>query len=277
MPRELSPAQIAERSIQKKYVKTLWNPFIAAMKQYQLIEAGDCVAACISGGKDSFLTAKLLQMLQRHSDVPFELKFLCMDPGYKPHARQLILDNAAKLGIPLEIFDTNIFNYVAKQGGSPCYLCARMRRGYLYKEAQARGCNKIALGHHFNDVIETTLMSVLYSAQTQSMPPKLHSQNFEGLQLIRPLYQVREEHIIAWGRYNAMEFLLCGCPLTEDVENPRISKRREVKNLIAQLKLTHPDVEKCIFHSTHNVRLDTMVSWTHKGLEHSFLDNYEKF
>ena len=274
MARELSPAQLAERSIQKKYGKALWNPFIAAMKQYRLIEAGDCVAACISGGKDSFLTAKLLQMLQRHSDVPFELKFLCMDPGYRAENRQRIIENAARLELPLEIFDANIFGYITKQEGSPCYLCARMRRGHLYKQAQARGCNKIALGHHFNDVIETTLMSMLYSAQVQSMPPKLRSQNFSDMQLIRPLYQVREQDIIAWVRYNSLEFLQCACPLTENVELAKTSKRVEIKQLIATLKETHPDVDKCIFQSTHNVRLDTMVEWVHNGVEHSFLDEY---
>jgi len=274
MPRELNPAQLAERSIQKKYLKQLWNPFIAGMKQYKLVEAGDCIAACISGGKDSFLTAKLLQMLQRHSDVPFELKFLCMDPGYRPENRQRILDNAARLALPIEIFDANIFPYITKQDGSPCYLCARMRRGHLYKQAQARGCNKIALGHHFNDVIETTLMSMLYGAQVQSMPPKLHSQNFTGMQLIRPLYQVHEHDIIAWARYNSLEFLQCACPLTENVELAKTSKRAEVKQLIAQLKETHPDVDHCIFQSIHNVRLDTMIEWVHNGVEHSFLDGY---
>ena len=274
MLRDLSPAQLAERSIQKKYIKQLWNPFIAAMKQYKLVAAGDCIAACISGGKDSFLTAKLLQMLQRHSDVPFELKFLCMDPGYRPENRQRIIENAARLELPIEIFEANIFPYIVKQEGSPCYLCARMRRGHLYKQAQARGCNKIALGHHFNDVIETTLMSMLYGAQVQSMPPKLRSQNFDDMQLIRPLYQVHEADIIAWSRYNELEFLQCACPLTEDVEIAKTSKRREIKELIAQLKQTHPDVDKCIFQSIHNVRLDTMIEWVHNGQEHSFLDDF---
>jgi len=274
MTREFTPAQFAQRSIQKKYLKTLWNPFIGSIKQYQLIEADDCICVCISGGKDSFLVANMLHMLQKHSEVPFELKFLCMDPGYHPQNRQRILDNAAKLELPIEIFDANIFSYITKQESSPCYLCARMRRGHLYKQAKARGCNKIALGHHFNDVIETTLMSMLYGAQVQSMPPKLHSQNFEGMQLIRPLYQVHEEHIIAWARYNSLEFLQCACPLTENVEVAKTSKRKEIKELIAQLKLTHPDVDKCIFQSIHNVRLDTMIEWTQNGKEHSFLDHY---
>jgi len=272
--RELTLAQQACRSIQKKYVKQLWNPFITAIKQYKLIEAGDCICACISGGKDSFLVATMLKMLQKHSDVPFELKFLCMDPGYHPENRQRIIENAARLELPIEIFDANIFDYITKQDGSPCYLCARMRRGHLYKQAQARGCNKIALGHHFNDVIETTLMSMLYGAQVQSMPPKLHSQNFDGMQLIRPLYCTHEEHIIAWARYNQLEFLQCACPLTENVEVAKTSKRREIKELIATLKQTHPDVDKCVFQSIHNVRLDTMIQWVHHGVEHGFLDGY---
>ena len=265
---------LAEHSIQTKYVKSIWNPFTGAVKRYALLQPGDRVAACVSGGKDSFLTAKLLQMLQRHSDFPFELAFLCMDPGYSPENRQSILENAARLEIPLEIFEANIFDYVAKQGGSPCYLCARMRRGHLYKQAQARGCNKIALGHHFNDVIETTLMGMLYGAQLQTMPPKLRSQNFEGMELIRPLYCVHEEDILSWARRNSFEFLRCACPLTENQGVCHSSKRDEVKALIAQLKKTHPDVEKCIFRSTHNVRLDTMVSYTRRGVEHDFLEGY---
>ena len=264
----------AERSIQKKYVKSIWNPFTGAVKRYVLIQPGDHIAACVSGGKDSFLAAKLLQMLQRHSDFPFELTFLCMDPGYAPENRQRILENADKLEIPIEIFDANIFDYVSKQGGSPCYLCARMRRGHLYKEAQARGCNKIALGHHFNDVIETTLMGMLYGAQMQTMPPKLHSKNFEGMELIRPLYCVREDDIIAWQRYNNLDFLRCACRLTESIGDERPSKRAEIKTLIAEIKKTHPDVEKCIFQSTHNVRLDTLAGWVQDGVEHSFLDDY---
>ena len=274
MQRELTLAQLAERSIQKRYVKEIWNPFIAAVKRYELIQEGDCIAACVSGGKDSFLTAKLLQMLRRHSDVPFDLRFLCMDPGYTVENRQKIVENAEILGLSVEIFNANIFDYVAKQDGSPCYLCARMRRGHLYKEAQARGCNKIALGHHFSDVIETTLMSMLYGAQLQTMPPKLKSQNFPGMQLIRPLYCVHEEAVLAWKRRNGLDFLPCACRLTEQCATGVGGKRQEVKELIAQLKYTHPDVEKCIFQSTHNVRLDTMIEYTHHGEEHSFLEDY---
>jgi len=263
------------RSLQTTYRKDIWNPFVGAVKEYQLIQAGDTIAACVSGGKDSFLTAKLLQMLQRHSDVPFELKFLCMDPGYAPEHREAILRNAELLDMPLEIFGANIFNYVAKQTGSPCYLCARMRRGHLYKEAQARGCSKIALGHHFSDVVETTLMGMLYGAQIQTMPPKLKSRNFPGMELIRPLYRVHEERILAWQRYHQLEFLKCGCPLMASCEGETSSsKRAQVKALIKQLKQTHPDVEKCIFRSTGNVRLDTMLGYNYRGEDHSFLEGY---
>lgn len=275
MARELTAAQLAERSIQKKYIKQLWNPFVAAVKRYELIRPGDRIAVCISGGKDSFLAAKLLQLLQRHSDFPFELTYLCMDPGYLPQNRRQIAENAALLALPIEFFEANIFDYVAAQGGSPCYLCARMRRGHLYSQARARGCNKIALGHHFSDVIETTLLSMLYGAQIQTMPPKLHSQNFPGMELIRPLYCIREEDIIAWRNYNHLEFLLCACRLTETPGAEQPSKRSEVKALIAQLKLTHPTVEQCIFQSTHNVRLDTLQEWVSRGVRHSFLEGYE--
>jgi tRNA(Ile)-lysidine synthase TilS/MesJ len=275
MPRELnlSAARLAERSIQKRYRKELWNPFVGAVKRYRLIQEGDSVAACVSGGKDSFLTAKLLQMLRRSSDTPFELRFLCMDPGYSAENRRKILDNAEILEIPLEIFDAGIFDYAAKQGGAPCYLCARMRRGHLYKEARARGCNKIALGHHFNDVIETTLMGMLYGAQLQAMPPKLKSRNFPGLQLIRPLYCVREEDIVSWAGRCGLTFLRCACPLAE--RGGTGGKRQEVKELIARLKRTHQDVEKCIFQSIHNVKLDTMAGYTRRGAAYSFLDEYD--
>jgi len=273
--RELSPAQLARRSLQTTYRKEIWNPFVGSVKGYRLIQAGDRIAACISGGKDSFLAAKLLQMLQQHSEVPFDLRFLCMDPGYEPAHREGILRNAERLEIPLEVVDANIFGYVAKQEGSPCYLCARMRRGHLYKEAQARGCNKIALGHHFSDVVETTLMGMLYGAQLQTMPPKLKSRNFPGMELIRPLYQVHEGRILAWQKYNNLEFLKCGCPLAQSCEDEdTTSKRAEVKRLIRQLKQTHPDVEKCIFQSTRNVRLDTMLEYNYRGEDHHFLDDY---
>ena len=196
MSRELSKAQLVEQSINTKFRKSIWRPFINAVKQYELISEGDKIAVCISGGKDSFLNAKLLQMLQRHSDVPFELVFLVMDPGYNAYNRGKVEENAALLEIPIQIFDTDIFDVTASVGGSPCYLCARMRRGYLYSKAKELGCNKIALGHHLSDVIETTLMSMFYGSQLQAMLPKLHSQNFEGMTLIRPLYCVNEEDIL---------------------------------------------------------------------------------
>ena len=215
MPRNLSPTQLIERSIQKKYRKELWTPFILAVKRYALIQAGDRVAVCVSGGKDSMLLAKLMQLLQRFSDVPFEVKFLAMDPGYAPANRRRIEENARLLGIPLEIFETDVFDVANAADKNPCYLCARMRRGHLYSNAMALGCNKIALGHHFNDVIETTVMAMLYGAQLQGMMPKLHSTNFEGMELIRPLYCVREDDIIAWARYNGLEFIRCACRMTE--------------------------------------------------------------
>ncbi|MCL2105761.1 MAG: tRNA 2-thiocytidine biosynthesis protein TtcA [Oscillospiraceae bacterium] len=271
----LSPARAAERSIQKKYVKTIWNPFVGAVKRYRLLAPGDRIAVCISGGKDSFLTAKLLQMLQRHSEQPFELIFLCMDPGYSPQNREAILQNAARLELPVSFFETNIFAVADKADRSPCYLCARMRRGHLYKEAQRRGCNKIALGHHFSDVVETTLMSMLYGAQIQTMPPKLRSRNFEGMELIRPLYCVHEDDILAWQRYNGLEFLRCACRVAEkNAVSDDGSKRQEMKLLLREMKKTHPTVEKCVFQSMHNVRLDTVISYTRKGAEYSFLDDY---
>ncbi|MDR1463992.1 MAG: tRNA 2-thiocytidine biosynthesis TtcA family protein [Oscillospiraceae bacterium] len=284
-PEDMTPVQRIERSIQKKYLKTIWNPFVGAIQQYQLIQSGDRIAACVSGGKDSMLLAKLLQMLQRHSDVPFELKMICMDPGYRPENRQKIEKNAALLDLPLTIFSSEIFTVVQKVDGSPCYLCARMRRGHLYKKAQELGCNKIALAHHFSDVVETSLMGMLYGAQIQTMPPKLHSQNFVGMELIRPLYCVHEDDVRAWMRSHQLEFIQCGCPLTENCpecspsgeseDETGGSKRQEVKRLIRQLKRNHPNVEKCIFQSMHNVRLDTVLGYAYRGEKHSFLDDYD--
>ncbi|MDR2647454.1 MAG: tRNA 2-thiocytidine biosynthesis protein TtcA [Oscillospiraceae bacterium] len=278
MPREFTPAAKARRSLQTTYVKRIWNPFVAAAKQYRLIEAGDRIAVCVSGGKDSFLLAMLMAMLHEHSDVPFELVLLSMNPGYNDENARRVHDNAALLGLDVVFFDADIFDTVAKMDGSPCYVCARMRRGHLYKEAQARGCNKIALGHHFNDVIETTLMSMLYGAQIQSMPPKLKSRNYEGMQLIRPLYHVREDDIIAWKNHNQLQFIQCACRFTEHctacTPDDGGSKRQEMKRLIRELRKTHPDVEKCIFQSTRNVRLDTMIAYTHHGQEHSFLEDF---
>ncbi|MBQ3478881.1 MAG: tRNA 2-thiocytidine biosynthesis protein TtcA [Clostridia bacterium] len=280
MPRNLSPTQLIERSIQKKYRKELWTPFILAVKRYALIQAGDRVAVCVSGGKDSMLLAKLMQLLQRFSDVPFEVKFLAMDPGYAPANRRRIEENARLLGIPLEIFETDVFDVANAADKNPCYLCARMRRGHLYSNAMALGCNKIALGHHFNDVIETTVMAMLYGAQLQGMMPKLHSTNFEGMELIRPLYCVHEEDIIAWKRYNNLEFLQCACRFTEAIsesgDGVGASKRQEVKQLLKALRRDNPDVEKSVFNAIHAVSLDTFPGWKTRGEEHSFLEWYDE-
>ncbi len=233
---------------------------------------------CISGGKDSMLLAKCMQELKRHSPTNFELQFLVMDPGYTPANRQKIVDNAKLLNIPISIFETDIFESVVEMGGSPCYMCAKMRRGYLYREAQRRGCNKIALGHHYDDVIETILMSMIYGAQMQSMMPKLHSDNVPGMQLIRPLYKVREEEIIRWRDDNHLEFLRCACRFTEERtlsdDGSSNSKRLEMKALIQHLKRLNPIADRNIFHSVHNVSLDTMIRWKYEGEEHSFLDEY---
>ena len=279
MARTLNPAQVIERSIQKKYRKELWTPFILAVKRYALIQAGDRVAVCVSGGKDSMLLAKLMQLLQRFSDVPFEVRFLAMDPGYAPANRRRIEENARLMGIPLEIFETDVFDVANAAQKNPCYLCARMRRGHLYSNARALGCNKIALGHHFNDVIETTVMAMLYGAQLQGMMPKLHSTNCEGMELIRPLYCVHEEDIIAWKRYNRLEFLQCACRFTENVsasgDGVGPSKRQEVKQLLKALRRDNPDVEKSVFNAIHAVSLDTFPGWKTRGEEHSFLEWYD--
>jgi tRNA(Ile)-lysidine synthase TilS/MesJ len=280
MPHELTPTQLIERSIQKKYRKELWTPFILAVKRYALIQEGDRVAVCVSGGKDSMLLAKLMQLLQRYSDVPFEVKFLAMDPGYAPANRCRIEENARLLGIPLTIFETDVFDVANAAEKNPCYLCARMRRGHLYSNARALGCNKIALGHHFNDVIETTVMAMLYGAQLQGMMPKLHSTNFEGMELIRPLYCVHEEDIIAWRRYNHLEFLQCACRFTEAIsesgDGVGASKRQEVKQLLKALRRDNPDVEKSVFNAIHAVSLDTFPGWKTRGEEHSFLEWYDE-
>ena len=278
MSRELAPYQIAERSIIKKYRKTLWNPFIAAVKRYELIQAGDRVAVCISGGKDSMLLAKLMQELERHSDVPFETVYLVMDPGYNAENRAKIESNAARLHIPITIFNTEIFDVANRATEHPCYLCARMRRGYLYKKARELGCNKIALGHHLNDVIETTVMAMFYSSQLQGMMPKLHSKNFPGMELIRPMYCINEADIIAWRRYNQLEFIQCACRFTENCEaqgeEGGLSKRKEIKNLLLQLKKENPDIEKSIFNALHAVCIETFPGWKDRVGEHSFLELY---
>ena len=277
MGREMEAYQKVEQSIVKKYRKEIWNPFIGAVKRYALIAPGDKIAVCISGGKDSALLAKLMQILHRFSEVPFELVFLVMDPGYSEPNRQMIEHNAALLHIPITIFETNIFSVANRQEHSPCYLCAKMRRGHLYSKAQEMGCNKIALGHHLNDVIETTVMSMFFGAQLQGMIPKLHSLNFPGMELIRPLYCVREEDILAWKRYNGLEFLQCACKFTEHTmsdEGSGSSKRQEVKTLLRQLKRDNPDIEKSIMNSIHSVCLDTFPGYKSKGQAHSFLEGY---
>ena len=279
MPRELDPCAIAERSLIKKYRKTLWNPFIAAVKRYELIAPGDRIAVCISGGKDSMLLAKLMQELQRHTEQPFELVFLVMDPGYNPENRALIEENARTLGIPITVFNSDIFDVTVRVEKNPCYLCARMRRGFLYAKAQELGCNKIALGHHFSDVIETTLLGLFYGAQLQTMPPKLHSKNFPGMELIRPLYCVHEDDIIAWKNYNHLQFLQCACRFTEarDASGDGVgeSKRQEMKVLLRELKKTNPNIEKSMFRAIHGVQLDTFPGFKYHGQAHTLLDFYD--
>ncbi len=277
MARELTKAQLVEQSINKKFHKTLWRPFVNALKQYELIQTGDRIAACISGGKDSFLNAKLLQMLQRHSDVPFELVFLMMDPGYSAETRRRVEAMAELLEIPLTVFETDIFAVTESVGrdGDACYLCARMRRGSLYSKARELGCNKIALGHHFSDVIETTLMGMFYGSQLQAMQPMLHSTNFQGMTLIRPLYCVHEDSILAWCRYNGLEFIRCACRFTRNCDSEEAgSKRKEMKELIRHLRETNPNVEQSIFRSIHSVCLDTFPGYKTDGEAHCFLEKF---
>lgn len=267
-----------EESIRKKFRKTIWCRFTKAIREYELVKEGDKVAVCISGGKDSMLMAKLFQELKRHNKFPFEVVFLVMDPGYSPENRQIIENNAKKLNIPVTIFESDIFESVFNIEKSPCYLCARMRRGYLYHKAQELGCNKIALGHHYDDVIETILMGMLYGAQVQTMMPKLHSTNFEGMELIRPLYLVREDDIKKWRDYNDLHFIQCACKFTDTCTTcggENASKRVEVKNLIRQLKETNPFVESNIFKSVENVNLSTIVAYKKDGEKHHFLDDYD--
>jgi tRNA(Ile)-lysidine synthase TilS/MesJ len=279
MIKEWTPCQIAERSLIKKYRKVLWNPFIAAVKRYELIEPGDRIAVCISGGKDSMLLAKLMQELRRHTDQPFELIFLVMDPGYHAANRRLVEENARLLQIPITVFQSNIFDVTTVVDRNPCYLCAKMRRGFLYSRAQSLGCNKIALGHHMSDVIETTLLGLFYGAQLQTMPPKLHSKNFPGMELIRPLYCVNEEAIIAWKNYNQLQFLQCACRFTENrdaaADGVGASKRQEMKQLIHRLRETNPNIEKSVFAAIHDVQLDTFPGCKYRGERHSFLDYYD--
>lgn len=279
MKRQFERHQLIERSIITKYRKTIWNPFVGAVAEYNLINAGDKIAVCISGGKDSMIMAKCMQELARHTDVPFSLEFIVMDPGYRKENRELIEYNASIMNIPVHIFDSPIFEVVDGAGGSPCYLCARMRRGYLYAKAKELGCNKIALGHHFNDMIETLLMSMTYSSEIKTMMPKLKSTNFEGMELIRPLYKVKESDIISWAEYNELKFLRCACRFTEDSEeNEELSKRREIKRLIADVKKVNPNVDDNLFRSAHNVNLATIVGWrdADSGERHSYIEKYDE-
>ena len=271
-----------ERSIIKKYRKNIWRPFICGIQDYDMIKEGDRIAVCISGGKDSMLLAKLLQELKRHGKYPFELEFLAMDPGYNPANRQRMEDNAALLGIPITVFSSDIFDVVVDIRENPCYLCARMRRGFLYARAKELGCNKIALGHHFDDVIETILMGMLYGGQMQTMMPKLHSTNFEGMELIRPMYLVHEEAILDWARYHDLHFLQCACRFTERIEREKAgeeedksSKRQEMKELISQFRKISPHIETNILKSVENVNLDACLGYVKNGIRHDFMEDYE--
>jgi tRNA(Ile)-lysidine synthase TilS/MesJ/rhodanese-related sulfurtransferase len=268
-----------ERSIVKKFRKEIWRPFTRAINEYELIQDGDKIAVCISGGKDSMLMAKLFQELSRHGKKNFEVVYLVMNPGYNPINYQTITDNAKLLNVPITVFETQIFDTVAEITESPCYLCARMRRGYLYSKAKELGCNKIALGHHFDDVIETILMGMLYGAQIQTMMPKLHSTNFEGMELIRPLYLIREADIIRWCEYNELHFIQCACRFTENCAScggtEKGSKRAEMKELIKELSKKSPFIEKNIFRSVENVNLNTVIAYKQNGERHHFLDTYD--
>ena len=270
-----------EKSLRKKFKKSVFTPFAKAINDFALIQEGDNICVCISGGKDSMIMAKLFQELKRHNKFPFSVQFLCMDPGYNEYNRKIIEENAKLLGIPLHFFESDIFESVFAIESSPCYVCARMRRGHLYSKAKELGCNKIALGHHFDDVIETVLMGMLYSGQFQAMMPKLHSTNFPGMELIRPLYYVREDDIKHWRDYNKLNFIQCACKFTETcstchTDGTTSSKRLETKKLIAELKKTNPFIEKNIFRSTENVSKQTILGLKDKGVKHSFLEWYDE-
>ena len=265
---------IIEKSIIKKYRKEIWCRFIKSLKDFKLINDGDVIAVCISGGKDSFLLAKCMQELERHGQIDFKLKFICMNPGYKKENLDLILENAKKMNMDLHIFNTNIFKIVDNQETNLCYLCARMRRGYLYDEASKLGCNKIALGHHFDDVVETILMSLLYASDYKTMLPKLHSDNFKNMELIRPLYYIRENDIISWAKFNELSFLNCACSFTEKNSIENKSKRKEIKELIKKLKETNPCVDYNIMKSTFNVNLDTLIGYSKDGKYNNYIDKY---
>ena len=280
-----------ERSIIKPFRKTIWRPFVKGLQEYRMVEDGDRIAVCISGGKDSMLLAKCLQQLKRQSETDFSLEFMVMDPGYHPANRDLIEENASRMRIPIRILESDIFDAVVDAGQSPCYLCARMRRGYLYANAKKLGCNKIALGHHFDDVIETILMGILYGGQINTMMPKLHSTNFPGMELIRPLYYVKEEDILAWKEYNDLHFLQCACRFTEQIAKEReeqakdgaygfgadivhTSKRQEMKELIRSLRKISPFIDANIMKSVENINLDACLGYVQKGVRHHFMDEY---
>ena len=280
-----------ERSIIKQFRKTIWRPFVKGLQEYRMVEDGDRIAVCISGGKDSMLLAKCLQQLKRQSETDFSLEFMVMDPGYHPANRALIEENASRMRIPIRILESDIFDAVVDAGQSPCYLCARMRRGCLYANAKKLGCNKIALGHHFDDVIETILMGILYGGQINTMMPKLHSTNFAGMELIRPLYYVKEEDILAWKEYNDLHFLQCACRFTEQIAKEReeqakdgaygfgadivhTSKRQEMKELIRSLRKISPFIDANIMKSVENINLDACLGYVQKGVRHHFMDEY---
>lgn len=277
MAKELTRVEQIERSIIKTYKTDLWAPFLTSINRYELIQPNDRIAVCISGGKDSFCMAKMFQILSKHTEIPFETEFLVMDPGYSEANRKKIEENAEILGIPIRIFETNIFAVADHESKSPCYLCARMRRGHLYNQAKLLGCNKIALGHHLNDVIETTVMAMFYSSKLETIIPKAHSENFPGMELIRPMYCVKENAVIRWAVSNQLEFLQCACRFTENNANlhESTSKRKEVKELIRQLKKTNPEIEDNIFRSLHRVQIETFPGYKADGAMHSFLENYE--
>lgn len=268
-----------ERSIIKKYRKEIWAKFVKAVKDYRLINENDKVMVCISGGKDSFLLAKCVQELQKHGGIPFEAYYVCMNPGYNEANKEKILENAKILNINLELFDSDIFDVAnSLNEKSPCYMCARMRRGHLYNKAKGLGCNKIALGHHFDDVIETTLLSMFYGSEVKTMLPKLHSENFENLELIRPLYLVKEYSIISWAKYNNLEFINCACKFTERINNSNesVSKRKEMKELVKHLRELNPDIDYNIFKSLDNINLNCVLGTKKNGVYKSFMDEYDK-
>ncbi len=271
--------QEIERGLTGRWRKTIWRPFMAAIREYALVAQGDRIAVCISGGKDSMLLAKCMQELRRHSPLEFELRFLAMDPGYTPQNRQRIEENANLLNIPLEIFETDIFAAVEEMDCNACFMCAKMRRGYLYRHAEALGCNKIALGHHFDDAVETALMSMIYAGQIQGMMPRLMSDNVPGMELIRPLYKIREAEIIRWRDENCLSFLNCACrrvaTRTLNADGTSNSKRLEMKALIQRLRALNPDADKNIFRSMHNVNLDAVIGWKSEGIQHGFLEKFQ--